>query len=73
MEGFSFLRDEYDIMTPGGADVSDAVIESATVEIACYGRSSMLSGENNPETVVPDLVGEDVRYESVRKKRFTKS
>lgn len=73
MEGLSFLGDEHDIMAPGGADIGDRVVEPATEEIACYGRPGMLSGEDNPETVVPNLIREYIRYESVRKKRFTKS
>lgn len=73
MEGLSFLGDEHDIVAPGNADIGDAVIESTTIEVTCYGRSSMLSGEDNPETIVSNLVGEYIRYESVRKKRFTKS
>ena len=68
-----FLWDENNIIIPCGADIGDTVVESATKEIARYGRPSMLSGEYNPEAVMSDFIREYIRYESVRKKRLTES
>ena len=73
MEGFPFLWNEDYIITSSGADFRDAVIESATEEIARYGGFSMLSWEDDTETVVTNLIRQYIRYESIRKKRFTKS
>lgn len=73
MEDFPFLGNEDDIITSCGAYLCDAVIESATVEVACYGRPGMLSREYYPESVVSNFVREYICYEPVRKKRFTES
>jgi len=73
MECLPFLWDENNIIIPCGADIGDTVVESATKEIARYGRPSMLSGEYNPEAVMSDFIREYIRYESVRKKRLTES
>jgi len=73
MKNLSFLGNEDDVVATGGADIGDTVVESATKEIARYGRPSMLSGEYNPEAVMSDFIREYIRYESVRKKRLTES
>lgn len=71
MEDLSLLRDEDDILAPGGADLSDRVVEPATEEVARDGSPGMLPREYHSEAVVSDFVREHIRYESVRKKRLT--
>jgi len=69
MEGFPLLGDKHDIIAPCGADIRYHVIEAAAEEIARYGRLGMLPREDNPETVEPLTVGDDVRYKTITKKK----
>ena len=73
MEGFSFLGDKHDIITSCGANICNGIIESSSVEIACYGRFGMLPREYNSETIMTDFIWEYIGDESIRKKRFAKS
>lgn len=71
MEGFSLLGDEDDIVAAGGLNIRDHIIESATEEIARYGGLGVFPGEDNPEPIETLAVGENIRDESIRKKRFS--
>lgn len=73
MKDFAFLRDKDDIVTSERTDIRDTVIEAAAKEVASHGSTCMLSREYHSKAIVSDFVREDIRYESVRKKRFTKS
>lgn len=73
MKDFPFLWNEYDVIATCCTYLCDRIIETTTEEVTSDGSTRVFPGKYDSKTIVSNFVREDIRYESIRKKRFTKS